>query len=268
MHHSNKDKYSLVGTLENVDKHGFIPVKCYLSDILLETAVRHAQKAHEIEKEADGYDFSSDPDGWEATNSHLTSYALSAVVLSTNYLECTINEIYSDASENHERFDHLAANMVEKIAAFYEYFEESGKEPSVLGKYQHFLKLSGLEALPEDKNPWQDAKLLIDLRNAITHFKAEPRRVFVPPNKPEKLTRLERLELGLKSKFKPNPLTRWGTGFPLFPERCFGYGCARWGVLSAMLLVEKFFEYTKVSYSCPAKQNYLPPLVDCKISTP
>ena len=52
----------------------------------------------------------------------------------------------------------------------------------ILEKYQMAIFLAGKEPLPEGREPYQPADLLIALRNALVHFRPEWSRLFDLPS--------------------------------------------------------------------------------------
>ena len=85
--------------------------------------------------------------------------------------------------------------------------------------------------LRKGENPFQDADSLIDLRNALTHYKSEW------DDSPD---RHGRLEARLKGRFAPNPFAK---NSPLwFPHHCLGAGCADWAVKTSEWLLQEFSE--------------------------
>jgi hypothetical protein len=91
--------------------------------------------------------------------------------------------------------------------------------------------------LEKGKNPFQDAKVLIDLRNALVHFK--PEWVIADTGRVDQ-SDLHILEKELKNKFALNPFLR--DARPLFPTLCMSHGCAKWAVDSAVTFVERFYQ--------------------------
>ncbi|WP_222125190.1 hypothetical protein [Paenibacillus xylanexedens] len=73
---------------------------------------------------------------------------------------------------------------------------------SILEKYQIALTLADKNLFKKGVSPYQDVYLLIQVRNAITHY--EPEWVTTESEFPEKITE-QALEKKLKHKFGLNP---------------------------------------------------------------
>jgi len=89
------------------------------------------------------------------------------------------------------------------------------------------LLFAGKDALPKGQAPFQDAHLVIGLRNKLIHHK--PEWLGDDPND---------IERQLKSKFDPNPLAV-GSGNPWWPWHCLGAPCAKWALDSVVALTER-----------------------------
>lgn len=75
-------------------------------------------------------------------------------------------------------------------------FTEHGARLRPLEKYERLLRIAGAPALERGAQPYQDAALVIRVRNAIAHYLPEDRSADIP----------HRLEQGLRGKFDENPL--------------------------------------------------------------
>ena len=106
----------------------------------------------------------------------------------------------------------------------------NGRTISALDKYQMALLLAGKPKLDEGVVLVQDVKLLVDLRNALMHFKPATQVEAASPG---------RFEAQLRSKFNPNPLMT-GMGNPYFPDKCLGASCAAWAFKAAKDLADEW----------------------------
>ena len=101
------------------------------------------------------------------------------------------------------------------------------KNLAVLDKYQMSLLLCGRETLEEGSNPYQNAMLLVRLRNDIVHFK--PATTF--------RGEVQKLEEKLADRFPVNKAVSIDRENTWFPTLCLGSGCALWtGTLLLRLL--------------------------------
>ncbi len=84
--------------------------------------------------------------------------------MSVAALEAYINEVFVD----------YQIYFPDRDAVIFELLWEAiKKSDKTLDKYQTALKLNRVSLFEIGKNPYQDAKLLIGLRNELVHFKPE-----------------------------------------------------------------------------------------------
>jgi hypothetical protein len=91
------------------------------------------------------------------------------------------------------------------------------------------LVAAGFEPFTKGSNPYQDARLVIDIRNALVHYR------------PKSLgnTQLHPLAAKVAGKFPLNPLMA-GSQNPVFPDHVLGHGCTEWAWRSCMTLADEF----------------------------
>jgi len=159
------------------------------------------------------------------------AHVVGAIVLATMAMESCINEIYFDACGNHrQKLEGLDEQKIALLAEQWPHLEE--RREGILLKYQHALLAVRKSALPEGKNPYQDADNLVHLRNALTHYK---------PEWDDTLGKHSNIQTRLRAKFDVNPLSP--DAFLWFPDRCLGSGCAKWAVSAAEEFVRAFCEH-------------------------
>lgn len=158
--------------------------------------------------------------------------ATSAVISAAAFLEAAINETLKDAADRHGSYvGHLDEDVLAALAELWEDAEETGPPfVSVLEKFQSCLEAAELETFDRGALPFQDAQLLIKLRNHLVHFKPATRAA----------RDLNRLERQLRPRFAENALIDT-PGNPYFPDKCLGAGCARWAVATVRALADEFF---------------------------
>lgn len=105
----------------------------------------------------------------------------------------------------------------------------------ILEKYEIALELNGKPPPCKGRWPYQDAKCLVELRNALIHF--EPETIVSRATGEE--AEIHKFEKRLRGKFTENPLT--GAGNPFYPDKLLGAGCANWAVQSAVAYTDHFF---------------------------
>ncbi len=116
---------------------------------------------------------------------------------------------------------------------------------SLMDKYQLALRFCEIKPFNECENPYQDANLVVRLRNTLIHYKPES----ISPDRDHKLSKQ------LNGKFPQNGLMI-KSGNPYFPDKLLGCGCAIWSWRSMELLADSFFQeisiepnYKKVDFS-------------------
>jgi hypothetical protein len=112
---------------------------------------------------------------------------------------------------------------------------EGGKRGSTLNKCQALLTFTGNETLEVGSQPYQDASLTINLRNTLVHFRPQD---LSSPN-PDKM------EERLKGKFAENSTTA-RIDDPWWPNKCLGWGCARWSIEATTALADYLVSRTGV----------------------
>jgi hypothetical protein len=172
-------------------------------------------------------------------------YAVGAVISSVGFLEALINEVFSDAAETTSlRLKGLGRRQRVLLADMWAHDVPKTARYPVLEKYDILLTLLRKVAFDKSSQPYQDARLLIDLRNALVHY--EPEWISHRDDSDPDQKARHKFDKSLKGKFKTCPLT--GAGNPFWPDGCIGYGCARWSVKTALSLTSAFFRRIHVKY--------------------
>lgn len=192
----------------------------------LKTAILLAERAKIVEANPPSNAFE-----WSTLH---RSIVTSSLLSSACALESTINEWFSYSNEvggrsniRKDLLTRLWSLGIPRTASF-----------QILQKYQVALAVLGKEEFDEGVEPFQSARLLIDLRNWLVHY--EPTWEPVPeqedkgPYSPHKLTKR------LKGKFQANPLC--APHAPYWPYKCLGSGCAIWAAESAYAFMNEFFD--------------------------
>jgi hypothetical protein len=156
---------------------------------------------------------------------------LTAILTAANFLEAMINELYQDAHDGHGiTGDGYIAPLSEEtrltLAQLWVGTAE-GSKLNPLEKYQLLLVSAGHEALGRGTRPYQDAVLVVRLRNTIAHY--QPRDVGAAETSP--------LEDRLRGRFAENRLMA-GSGNPWWPSHALGHGCAMWACQSALAFAD------------------------------
>jgi hypothetical protein len=150
------------------------------------------------------------------------AYASSAVLSSVAFLESLVNEVFQDTADStpddvNSRISPLGEQAIGLMGEFWDASEEGSRYVGILDKLQMALLFATKQRLDPGFFPYQDAKLLIGIRNLLVHFKPAWRTEGDET----------KLEQGLMGKFAENPLMA-GTGDAWFPFKCLGAGCSAW----------------------------------------
>lgn len=203
-----------------------IATRSYLSTHHLYAARYAAEAAAELEA---GY---TGPR--PAFNIRLRGLVLSAVIESVMFLEAAINEVFQDAADNQPGYiNQLDARSLKLLTAFW-HATNKGRTRT-LDKYDWALEVCGHERFDSARSPYQDAALLIDLRNYLVHYRPEN----IGHGSESNL--IKKLSQGLSSKkFRDNALMPSNGATAWFPDSALGAGCAEWSWRSARTLVDQF----------------------------
>ena len=161
------------------------------------------------------------------------AYVTSAIFSAVAFLEAAINELCEDVVDGHVSYIAPIDKDARKlITVFWRLTEGRNRSPfSILDKYQIILTSCRKDQFATGAQPYQDADLVIKLRNVLMHYKpqtygGEVQHKFIKQ---------------LAGKFPENPLMA-GSSNPYFPDKCLGSGCAGWAIRSTRKLADEFFE--------------------------
>lgn len=207
----------------------------YLSISHLSAATLFSKSCQDIESSAKTTPFDS-----QERRQH-NAYAVSSVIVSTAFLEATINELFSDCADAHGT-DRIAALQAKHLMGrLWKKGIPRTASYSILEKYEVALELNDKPPIDTGINPYQDVKLLIELRNALIHYEPETIVSYSGHEAPK----LHKFEKRFTGKFDINPLT--GVGNPFYPDKLLGSGCARWAVNAALAFTDDFFQKLGIS---------------------
>jgi hypothetical protein len=158
------------------------------------------------------------------------AYAVNAVLSAVVFLEALVNETFQDAADGQaSRIAPLDPRCVALMAEFWNASEAGSRYVGVLDKFQMALLFADRPRLDPGAAPYQDAKLLIGIRNRLVHFRPAWQSVGEETKE----------EAQVKGKFDPNALMA-GTGNLWFPDKCLGAGCARWSWTTSLALADEW----------------------------
>jgi hypothetical protein len=113
------------------------------------------------------------------------TYVIAAIFFSVSFLEATINELFADIADNGEKATQLDPNTKILMANMWKLDIPRTARFSILEKFQIALTLASKEMFEKGKSPYQDAALLITLRNSLVHYEPEWAVTTFSENKPE-----------------------------------------------------------------------------------
>lgn len=193
----------------------------YFSSHLLFSAGKLAELARKIEDQHSG------ESRFDLTH---RAYVVSSIISSAGFLESMINELFQDAHDGHVpeggAVASLSFDVIRMMGDYWSSAERGkGKKAETLEKYQTLLDIAGQPVLDKGAPMYQDAALVVRLRNAILHFHPED----LPARKPEEREKtLRTMEAALnEKKFNDNRLMM-GSGNSWWPDKCLGFGCVEW----------------------------------------
>ncbi|MCZ6865375.1 MAG: hypothetical protein O7D98_07145 [Candidatus Dadabacteria bacterium] len=159
------------------------------------------------------------------------AYIHNSVLSSVAFLEAAINELFQDAYDEHQIYiNSLAPTVIQELATYWANTEMKGKHKPTLVKYKQALIISDSEKMIEDENPYEDTRLLIELRNFLTHYKPKS----VGGDSSHKIEDILKGKFGLNKKYEKS-------GNPDFPDKMLGKECAKWGLTSVENFADEFF---------------------------
>jgi hypothetical protein len=152
---------------------------------------------------------------------------IAAVMQSVAALEAESWEVTSFGPGHHlgsNGIDVQALNFLQPLAGIID-------RESVLNRYWMILHLLRRPPLDRGTQPWQDADLLVRLRNELVHYKSK----WGQEMERQKLFKL------LKDLHHPSPPFVKG-GMNFFPHECLSAACAKWAVRTAAAFIESFYD--------------------------
>jgi hypothetical protein len=161
---------------------------------------------------------------------------LSAIFSAVGFLEAMVNELFQDAYDGHGGTIGSLSNNTLCLMKEYWRSMDQGERGRSLDKYQALLTFAGQPVMAEGAPPYQDAKLAVQLRNAIAHFRPQDLSADDPAL----------MERRLRGKFVDNRLMEWSTN-PWWADKCLGWGCADWTLRAVAALTDHVVEAIGVS---------------------
>jgi hypothetical protein len=197
-----------------------VRMRSYFSSDYLWAAIHFAEQAKTIEQQNSG------PARKDPTH---RAYVIGAIVESCAGIEAAINEVFVDVSDEEESYVGPLSDDAKRLLKW-QWGSGKADQLPVLDKFNAVLVAAAQEPFDSGAQPYQDAALLIELRNYLMHYKPH----WVAEDLPH------RLEGRLKSaRFAANALMT-GSGNAFFPDHALGAGCAIWATSTARKFLDEF----------------------------
>jgi len=155
--------------------------------------------------------------GFQGVDMEQRSLAVASVLTSVAFLEALVNEVWQDAADSlpgqpNSRLTGIPEPAVARLRELWQ-SDRVERALSPLDKCRIALVCADKAALDQGQEPYQSVKALVELRNALVHFKPEIQWD----------TDVHRIEKVLGRRVSENPLPQ---GSPWFPNRVLGAGLA------------------------------------------
>lgn len=160
------------------------------------------------------------------------SYVTASILSSVTFLEANINELFASASHpNLEVGGDLPTSERNILIGAADMISNN----RLLDRFQLALYLLNKKPFdPGTDQSYQDAKVLVSLRNDLVHYKPRFRKLGAGSSESAKWAKTL-----AQKHFSLNPFT--GSGNPFFPDKCLSYGCAVWVWNAALSFADDFF---------------------------
>lgn len=200
----------------------------------LSAAIEFSKAVINLEKKHEGKEFGA---FWE----DIQANAIACVLTSVASVEAYSNEIYADMKD---LLGHEAASEIDNYAVL---FSRDPGYIDIISKFDLFLYAKTRVRLDKSIKPVQNLSALIDLRNAITHYK---------PEWESNAKNNARISSKLKGKFKPTTLFPAGNE-GIFPRRWASASCTQWAVQSVLSFTREFERLAQLPDKFPSIENKL-----------
>jgi hypothetical protein len=182
-------------------------------------AVQHLLAAARFSREVGKLENQHKGEQWGEFWESLFHPAIACILTTVASLEAYANELFSDRNT---LFPEYSSELMHNLWETYE-------QKPILEKFEFALLLLRKPKMDRGAQPYQDIKVLIELRNALTHFK---------PEWVNEADEHAKISAKLAPKIKGSPFL--STSELLFPRRWAGHSCTSWAVSSAIAFAKDF----------------------------
>lgn len=193
-------------------------------------------------------------EGFSGVDYRVRSFALMAITESVAFLDAYVSEIWQDAADaepgtTNPRLDGMTeeTKMLLRELRQYDAVERSLR---LLEKFDAVLHAARKGKVDKRRHPYQDVQPLIQLRNALIHFKPET----------QWSDEEHKLKKRLQHRLRENPLLR--NTQPWFPHQPLCADGAEWAWRSSLAYAEEWREQLGLTLSCVAGMDQAAPWPD------
>jgi hypothetical protein len=189
------------------------------ADLRVSLAVQHMLAAARFSREVGAIENENKGQPWGEFWGGIFHRATACILTSVASLEAYANELFSDRNM---LFQGYSPELLHNLWETYE-------QKSILEKYEFALLLFRKPSMDRGATPFQDIKTLIELRNALTHFK---------PEWMSEADEHRKISAKLESKIEGSSFVP--SSELLFPRRWASHNCTTWAVTSAIAFAKHF----------------------------
>jgi hypothetical protein len=170
---------------------------------------------------------------WGKRDIEHESYAITSVLAAVAFLETLANELFEDAGDpDYESYRDAVLTQTSRDRMSQWTSTTAGRRSGVLQKYRKALAIVGAEPFIMNENPYRDADLLIELRNALVHYR--------PTWHDE--GQVDELGKELSERFESSGLVAADDNSPWVPVKALGAGGAEWAFKTCLALADAWIE--------------------------
>jgi hypothetical protein len=196
-----------------------------MSPLYLPNAAQFARHAYALESAGDA----AQSTGEQYDDMEYRGAVAASVVFSVFFVEASIYEYLQRHAPLPE---HLDPNLRYTALQYYWWFTSKSRNTSAMQRYNDVLSLHGADAILTGNGIGQDVRLLIELRNAIAHYRPQWEGEGLP---------VRDVARSLESRVnKPNPFRPESAA--RFPHYYLSHGCAEWAFNTGIAFYNLFAE--------------------------
>lgn len=224
-----------------MEKQEPVSLKAFVSDPIASTlrsaSIGFARRAVELSNASSWDKVSEFTIQHKIENRRVIEQTIGAIIVAVAGVEGMINEILAGSADRFSRGNSMRNVDAKAYTRWARLWSDGAFDRGLnaLEKCELALSVADLPPLRSDRQPLEDMKALIALRNELVH--SEPK--FRPHGTDLPQKERDSLERKLTGKFKLNELVPKHE--PFIWQRCLGVGCAKWSVETVSAFENEFF---------------------------